>query len=147
MQTSTNGCLGRVTGPELGAAKQLLPKPTRDSLPSMSVDTDAMMLGRVRVTFELRINDMHRWSIQHFWQPVHAEVISTLKPEEVKDEMLARWLRWSEDRLEEGDIPTRDTAVRLFYEALLRDCPMKIHALGTHPVEQLKAWITEDALP
>ena len=113
----------------------------------MTVETKALMLGRVRLTFELRKNNMPRRSVQHFWQPVHAEVISTLKPEEVKDEMLARWLQWSDERQDERDIPTLDASVQQFYEALLRDCPLKVHALGTHPVELLKTWINEDAMP
>ena len=78
---------------------------------------------------------------------VHAEVISTLSPHEVRDEMLARWLRWSEDRLNEGDVSTLGTSVRAFYESLLHLCPLKVRALSPHPVALLKKWITKDAQP
>ena len=42
-------------------------------------------------------------------------MLSTLSPDEVKDEMLARWLRWSEARLNEGEVSTLDASVRAFY--------------------------------
>lgn len=145
--SSTNGCLGRVTGPELGAALKTLPTAGRESPASITTDIDTMMLGRVRLTYTLAKSNMHRWAIQYFWSPVHAEVLSTLSPDEVKDEILERWLRWSEDRLNEGDVSTLDTSVRAFYASLLHVCPLKIHALYPDPVALLKKWITEDAQP
>ena len=144
---STNGCLGRVTGPELGAALKTLPPAGRESAATVTADIDTMMLGRVRLTYALTKSNMHRWAIQYFWSPVHAEVLSTLSPDEVKDEMLERWLRWSEDRLNEGDVSTLDSSVYAFYESLLHACPLKIHALSPEPVVLLKKWITEDAQP
>lgn len=145
--SSTNGCLGRVTGPELGAALKALPPAGRESPASITTDIDTMMQGRVRLTYALTKSNMHRWAIQYFWSPVHAEVLSTLSPDEVKDEILERWLQWSEDRLNEGDVSTVDTSVRAFYESLLHVCPLKIHALYPHPIALLKKWITEDAQP
>ncbi|WP_155500070.1 hypothetical protein [Comamonas testosteroni] len=145
--SSTNGCLGRVTGPELGAALKTLPPAGRESAATITADIDTMMLGRVRLTYALTKSNMHRWAIQYFWSPVHAEVLSTLSPDEVKDEMLERWLRWSEARLNEGDVSTLDTSVYAFYESLLHACPLKIHALSPDPVALLKKWITEDAQP
>lgn len=145
--SSINGCLGRVTGPELGAALKTLPPAGRESPATITADIDTMMLGRVRLTYALTKSNMHRWAIQYFWSPVHAEVLSTLSPDEVKDEMLERWLRWSEDRLNEGDVSTLDTSVYAFYESLLHAYPLKIHALYPDPVALLKKWITEDAQP
>lgn len=145
--SSTNGCLGRVTGPELGAALKTLPPAGRESAATITADIDTMMLGRVRLTYAPTKSNMHRWAIQYFWSPVHAEVLSTLSPDEVKDEMLEHWLRWSEDRLNEGDVSTLDTSVREFYESLLHDCPLKIHALNPQPLALLKKWIAEDSQP
>ena len=145
--SSTNGCLGRVTGPELGVALKTLPPAGRESAATITADIDTMMLGRVRLTYALTKSNMHRWAVQYFWSPVHAEVISTLGPDEVKDEILERWLRWSEDRLNEGDVSALDTSVRAFYESLIHICPLKIHALYPDPVALLKKWIAEDAQP
>ena len=50
--SSTNGCLGRVTGPELGAARTTLPPAGRESASTVTADIDTMMLGRVRLTFD-----------------------------------------------------------------------------------------------
>ena len=59
--------------------------------------------------------------------------------------MLARWLRWSEDRLNEGDVSTLGTSARAFYESLLPVCALKIHAPYPQPLTLLSKWITEDA--
>ena len=87
--SSTNGCLLHVTGLELGAALKTLPTAGRESPASITTDIDTMMLGRVRLTYALHKSNMHRWATQYFWGTVHAEVLSTLSPDEVKDEMLA----------------------------------------------------------
>lgn len=146
MQESTNGCLGQVTGVEIAAAGQTLP-PAGGVEGPVEVEVDALMLGRVRLRFERRAYTHRQFAGKFFWIPTHAEVIARMDAASVKDEILERWLRWSEDRADHCDMPALDTAVRMFYEGLLSDCPGKLHALGPDPIRMLKEWAVEDALP
>ncbi|MFD2756406.1 hypothetical protein [Comamonas terrae] len=146
MQESTNGCLGRITGVEIAVAGKTLP-PADTVAGPIEVEVDALMMGRVRLRFERRNYTQRKVRQQYFWCPTYAEVIGKLDASSVKDEFLARWLRWSEDRADQGDMPTFDTAVRMFHAQLLADCPAKLHALSPDPIGMLKRWIAEDALP
>lgn len=143
----SKGCLSRVTGAEIGAASMALPRPDAKSPPITTIESDSVMLGRVRLTFELQEVNEHRRAKHFFWRAIHAEQISPLQANDVKDDVLNRWLLWVELQEDLLEIPSLDTAVQQFFIALYTGNPKLIHALTPDPLSIIKQWVTEDALP
>ncbi|KAB2896232.1 MAG: hypothetical protein F9K35_14390 [Burkholderiaceae bacterium] len=69
-----NGMLALVLGDEVGAAKRSLPPAGPDQPARMTVDTESLHLGRVRITFEL--SSYKRGKVQYWhWVASHAAQI------------------------------------------------------------------------